>query len=87
MSHAATWWRVSSVGGTAGALTAVFGHGQLGDFAGRGCSCFVDVSGFAVAAHRGQPFAGVAFAVAWGGGAGEVAAQQHAGGPTRTDRR
>ncbi len=84
MPLSATCWRVSSAGGTAGALTATFGHGHFGDFAGGGWSGFAGVSASAAAAHRGQPFDGLVFAVI---GVGGGAAQQHARGPTRTERR
>ncbi len=85
---AATWWRPSSTGGTAGALTTAFWHGQFGCFAGVGWTGFGAVTAFTAAAHRGQPFAGVVFAAAGCvGGAVGVAAQQHARGPTRTESR
>jgi len=82
--RSATCCRLSSVGGTAVALTAAFGHGQFGFFAGWGWSGFGAGSGFGSAAHRGQPFTGTAGAafVAVGVG-GEVVAQQHGCGPVR----
>jgi len=80
--RSATCCRLSSVGGTAGALTAAFGHGQFGFFAGWGWSGFGAGSGFGSAAHRGQPFTGAAF-VAVGCVGGGVVAQQHGCGPVR----